>query len=392
MITQLDVQSWSKELLTGGAQFIQTASGTIFVVSNVRQDGSFAIFKSDPVPPQPGPGASFSTVAIYTFPQPNSDFDPVVAFDSTSGLIHIIGTRDTPTGVSPPTSNSQSSDLIKFVYDIAFAGPYPQTLPDPVVLTTASQIRNGYDIVVLANGNRVVAVSVIDATMQGAEVPPLFRATITQVGIASDTLTVTANNSFTGGQLVTFAGLTTSPTTTALNGMTLQVLAATATQFTVIYPFTSTYGPAGDTGTATPVYTGENLIAFELDTSDVYVPASIEVVASSPSRSGDTFSSVSLLTPDGADIELYYETHPKVFTFKDQLFAINRINRTTTVSPPVNSLWDTSPTNLFTFTGRYTDDRLTVLIDSAGNRYLSQVYWNQSTHPEGIIGNILLGT
>lgn len=396
MITVLDNQSWSKELVTGNGEFIQDPSGVVWVVSNVRADNSFAIFKSEPVPPQPGPGAAFGLpVATYTFPfhgsppLPNSDFDPVIAYDAVSGpnpLIHIIGTRDNAT-------NPAKSDLVKFTYDTVTT-----VLTGPVVLTSASTIRNGYDIIVLANGHRVVAVSVIDATMLGAEVPPLFQATITQVGIASDTLTITANNSFMAGQLVTFSGLTTSVTTQALNGLTLQILAASSTQFTVVYPFVGTYGPAGDTGLATPVYTGENLIAFELQDTmsppaqDAYVSGSIEVVASSPSRSGDTFSSVSLVTPDGADIELYYESHPKVFTFKDQQFVINRINRTTTISPPVNAVWDLSPTSLFTFTGRYTDDRLTVLIDSTGNRYLSQTYWNQSTHPEGIIGNVLLGT
>ena len=329
-----------------------------------------------------------------------------------SGLIHIVGTRDTPTGVSPPTSNSQSSDLIKFVYDTAFAGPYPQTLPDPIILTMASKIRNGYDMVVLANGNRVIAVSVIDATMLGAEVPPLFQAAVTSVEITGgnvapfdgtlghqpNLLTITANNSFSAGQLVTFSGLTFAA---FLNGVTVQIVSIISTTsppgqtgFTaaIVHP---SYGPTSEISPmalATPVYTGENLLAFELDALDAYVANSLEVIASSPNRSGDTFSSVSMITPDGADIELYYETHPKVFTFKDQQFVIKRINRTTTVSPPVNRVWDTSPTSLFTFTGRYTDDRLTVLIDSMGNRYLSQTYWNQSTHPEGIIGNVLLGT
>jgi hypothetical protein len=56
------------------------------------------------------------------------------------------------------------------------------------------------------------------------------------------------------------------------------------------------------------------------------------------------------------------------------------------------NVWDAAPTNLFTFTARYADDSLTVIPDLFGNRYLSWSFWTQSNHPEGIIGNVMLGT
>lgn len=465
MITTLDTQSWSKELVTGNAQFIEI-SGILYVVSNVRADNTFAILQSTPAPPAPGPGAQFTPVAPvaqYTFPVPNTSFDPVVAYDSvTAGgpYLHIIGTQNNP-------DNPQLNDLVKFTFNINT----PNTLT-PVILTSASSIRNGYDIITLANGHRVVAVTTVDATMQGAEVPPLFQATITATSLAGaptqPVLTVTANNTFSQGQLVKLNGLTTS---TFLNGQIVQVLAATSTQFTAIFNG-SNYGTTGDTGTATPVYSGENLLVFELDTSDNYIANTLQILASSPARSGNTFSSVSLVTPidtvnnfgNGLNVEVYWEAHPKVFNFTDQLFTINVANRqlvaeitqvaittnvltvtannnfqptqqvllnglttatflngqTVTITSNISGTaftanfthadytqaldtgtatltsgipdWDVNPTPLFTFTGRYTDDRLTVTPDSFGNRYLSQTYWTQTNHPEGITGNVVLGT
>src|SRR5208282_2830593 len=186
------------------------------------------------------------------------------------------------------------------------------TLSGPIILTTASAVRDGYDMVVLANGHRFIAVSVLDATMVGAEVPPLFQATITNVAIATTgtpaetTLTITAINTFSEGQLATLTGLTNA---TFLNGLTVQVLSADPTQFTAAFTTNFPDYSATDTGLATPFYSGENLLAFELwDTPlpDSYLSGSLYIVASSPDRSGNTFSAVSLVTPDGLDIELYY--------------------------------------------------------------------------------------
>jgi hypothetical protein len=386
LLTTLDTQSWAKELVTGNAQFIEISAGsppasTIYVVSNVRADNSFAVLQSIPTPPASGPGAGFIAVATYTFPRTNSSFDPVVAYDPILGLLHIIGTQDN-------ALNPRYSDLIKFTFNTN-----TQTLSGPITLTTASAVRDGYDMVVLGNGHRLVAVSLLDATMMGAEVPPLFQAPITYVEISTivgppdeTLLTVTANNTFSDGQLVTLTGLTTA---TFLNGAAVQVISATPTQFQAAYTTDYPAYSAADTGLATPFYSGENLIAFELDTNDAYVTGSLYVVASSPDRSGDTFSAVSLVTTDGVNIELYYGAHPKVYTFKDQLFTINLVERT--AGSPPSTGWGTS-VNLFTFTSRYADDSLTVIPDSFGNRYLSWSFWTQSNNPEGITGNVMLGT
>jgi len=385
LLTTLDTQSWAKELVTGNAQFVEISAGspptsTIYVVSNVRADNSFAVLQSIPTPPvgaAPGPGSNFVTVATYTFSRPNSGFDPVVAYDQNSGLLHIIGTQNN-------AINSRYSDLIKFTFNTN-----TNALSGPITLTTASAVRDGYDMLVLANGHPFIAVSLLDATMLGAEVPPLFQATITNVAIGTitgppdeTTLTITGSNSFSEGQLVTLTGLTNA---TFLNGLTVQIISATPTQFTAA--FTTDYPPysAADTGLASLFYSGENLIAFELDTNDAYVSGSLYIVASSPDRSGNTFSAVSMVTPDGVNIELYYGAHPKVYTFKDQLFSINLINR-------ISGTWDATPTNLFGFTARYADDSLTVIADAFGNRYLNWSFWNQSNTPEGLIGNVMLGT
>lgn len=292
MLTTLDTQSWAKELVTGNAQFVEVLKGsppepTLYIVSNVRADNSFCVLRSVPTPPTgvaPGPGAVFTTVATYTFSQTNSDFDPAVAYDPNSGSLHIVGTQNNPTG-------HNSSDFIKFTFDTN-----TNTLTGPVILTIASQVRDGYDVAVLENGNCIVAVSVLDATG----------------------------------------------------------------------------------------YPGENLLAFELN-GDTYV-GSVKIIASSPDRSGNTFSAVSLVNPSGTnDIELYYGAHPKVYNFKDQFFTVNLTHRT-------SGTWDATPTNLFTFTARYADDSLTVIPDLLGNRYLSWTFWTQSDTPEGIIGNVVLGT
>jgi hypothetical protein len=61
MITTLDATAWSKELLSGNAQFVEVGT-TIYVVSQVRNTNpqTFVVLKSNPVPPDPGQGGSYS--------------------------------------------------------------------------------------------------------------------------------------------------------------------------------------------------------------------------------------------------------------------------------------------------------------------------------------------
>lgn len=72
-------------------------------------------------------------------------------------------------------------------------------------------------------------------------------ATITNVSLTSNVVTITANNAFLVGGKVKLAGLTTS---TFLNGQTLTVASATATQFTANFTHANVSSHS-DTGTAT---------------------------------------------------------------------------------------------------------------------------------------------
>lgn len=278
----------------------------------------------------------------------------------------------------------------------------------------------------------------------------------------ANTLTITGTNTLNPGDQVFLSGLTVA---TFLNGQTVTVGTASSTQFTA--PFThGVYGPANDTGIAsvvdtgsiTPNFTGETLISFELNSGDA-VTGPIQTLANSPLRSGNTFSSVSLITPDAVNVEVYWESHPKIINFKDQFFTVNQTNRlgttpitatsitsnvltvtaannyvtgnsvtltgtaegflngqtvTVVTSTPTQftaafthanytnvsdtgsvvatpPIWDAATTQLTQFQGRYSDNRLTAVFDANGNRYLSQNYYTQTNHPEGLTGNLILG-
>lgn len=443
MITTLDTTSWSKELVTGNAAFIESPSsptGTLYVVSNTRDlasvgggfgfgfggnfgnnygpaNGGFVVLESTAVPPAPGPGSSFITRASYNFPQPNNDFDPVLAIDPLAlpnPVIHIIGTRSTPTGGT--TSSTQLNDLIKFTYDTV-----THALTGPFVLSTGARVRGAYDIAVLQDHNTVVAVSLAEPIIMNATITGVafggITALITATSVTANVVTVTAANTFVTGDTILFAGLTVS---TFLNGQTVAVLTASPTQFTATfvrpnYPttadtgtaspagvltlstaqpsdqfspgqwlllngltnatwlngqliqvltvdgvitalflFPGVYPPTPDTGTATPV--GDSLLTMELDTASVLVPGSGRIVASSPSRTGDSYDAVSLVTANsvaggfgfafgfdfgnavGSEVELYYQTHPKNFTFADQIFKINVVFRQSVAGITATSL------------------------------------------------------
>jgi hypothetical protein len=428
LITTLDTLSWGQELVTGNAEFVETPStptGTLYVVSNVRELGggfgvgfgynfgnttpsvtSFEVLESTAVPPAPGPGSTFITRASYTFPQPNIDFDPVVALDLTATpnpVLHILGTRNTPTGAN--TSSSQLSDIIKFTFDTVTG-----ILTGPVVVAASvgTRIRSSYDICVLPTHDTMVAMSLTDPN---PTFPIPDYLTITSVGADNGTVTITlSSNTFLAGQWVLLDELTTA---TFLNGQVLQVVEATATYFTA-YLNTPNYPVTADTGVVEPV--GSSLFAVELDgTTNLPVANTATILASSPSRSGNTFDGVSLLAI-GPSIELYYQSHPKVFTFADQVFTINVIGYDYPAGGFGNNFgfnfginnpgfgfnfgfdfgnsfsgWSDSQV-LTTFTARYSDNRLTVLTDILGNRYMSLTYWSQLNHPEGIVGSVLVGT
>lgn len=438
MITTLDTLNWGKELQTGNAEFVETANNELFIVSNVRNNGfgfgrgfgnsfaspyQFVILKSDPVPPAPGPGSSFGAqppanapVATYTFPQPTTSFDPVVTLDVTTGLLHILGTRDTPTGGF--TSSSQTSDLIKFTFDTVGLGGLQG--PFVIAASVASRVRGAYDIGVLDTQNTIVAAALTDPAIT----MPQLTAVITAISANANLVTVTVNTmptQFVPNQWVLLDGLTNA---TQLNGVLLLVQTATATSFTAIFQ-TPNYATTSEPGGATAVAVGSSLFAVELDKStNLPVPTTATIIASSPSRLGDTYDGVSLLV-NGTAVDLYYQSHPKNITFKDQVFAINHVGRNSPASvgfglsfgysfggfgmggTPATGFgynfgfgfglgqygtWDETPQVLFTFSARYTDGRLTAVQSADGTRYLSLTYWTQLNHPEGIVGNVLMGT
>ena len=452
MITVLDTLSWGKELVTGNAEFVETSGNVLYIVSNVRNNGfgfgrgfgnsfaspyQFVILKSDPVPPAPGVGATFNgaippnsnPVATYTFPQPTVDFDPVATFDPSTGLLHILGSRDTPTGSS--TSSNQTNDLIKFTYDtvgLTLSGPFV------VGASVGNRVRGAYDIGILDTGNSLIAAAFTDPTVTS---PPL-QATINAVKAEADLVTLFINPMavpFVPNQWILVDDLANA---TFLNGAVLRVVTVTPTYVTAVFQtanygfnqgfgdnfgfsFNSGLGAVADTGHALAM--GSSLFAVELDTSNAPIAATATIIASSPSRSGDTYDGVSLLV-SGASADLYYQSHPKLVTFKDQVFSINRVGLNSPASvgfglsfgysfggfgqggtPPTGfgynfgfgfgvsqyGTWDEIPTVLFTFPARYSDNRLTVVQSADGSRYLSLTYWSQLNHPEGIVGSVLMG-
>lgn len=446
MITNLDTLSWSPELVTGNAEFIELSppgfgldfghdfggggtGNTIFVVSNVRDTGAgfgenfgvtfgsefgFEVLRSRPTPPAPGPGSSFDVVASYIFPQPNTTFDPVIAYDDTgtNPVIHIIGTRNTPTG--PITSSSQSSDIIKFTFDTV-----AQTLTGPIVLSSGTRIRSAYDIAVLPNGNQIVVMSLAQPAIQGAN--PVSFVSI-QNGIA----TLSINSSmvpFVPGQWVLLDNFQNAA---FLNGQVVQVISSTASQFSFAFQlpdvgfgisFGNMFGSYAEPENGTPAPyafpVGDSILALELDVNSAVsqgfgynfgdsfgdsevIPMTATIIEASPTRSGNAFDGISLV-PNGSDIELYYQSHPKLVTFQDQQFTIKYTTVTSGfgqnfgISFGSNTNWALPATPLYSYYARYADNRLTVLADANGGRYLSETYWSQFNHPEGVLGNVLLG-
>ena len=96
---------------------------------------------------------------------------------------------------------------------------------------------------------------------------------------------------------------------------------------------------------------------------------------------GNRYGSVSLYTPDGATVEIYLESHSKVYSVNGMMSTISLITRT---APDTLS----SASSLTTFPIVYIDPDLTV-IGNGVSRYLSIGYYTQSGSQ--LVGNMLLG-
>jgi hypothetical protein len=367
LITTLDAgTSWQSELVSGNGQFVEVGS-VLWVVSQSRATNpqTFIILKSNPAPPDPGPGYSFTTVATYTFPQSTSSFDPVVAYDSSTQLLHILGTQD----------NGHNVDLIKFKFDTT-----NNTLSAPTTIVTASFIRDGYDIRSLVSGGTFLAVAVTDpqAILRSSGTVNTSAA-VTNVSLTNNIVTLTATTGFLPGDSIVCSGFSKAA---FLNGQTLVVATSSGTNITAAF-VGNNFSSTADNGQIRWL-SGHTLIGIDLDSTTTPITGSPVIIASSPTRNGDVFGSVSVISPDGLAIEVYFQTHPKSFTFQDLPFNIKRLQRASTLT------WENSPTTLTSFPARYGDNRLTVIAKS-NERYLSQVFFSQTAQPNQIFGNLLLG-
>jgi hypothetical protein len=124
------------------------------------------------------------------------------------------------------------------------------------------------------------------------------------------------------------------------------------------------------------------LLGFELDATNQVVGT--RQLASSLLRSGDTYGAVSVISPDGVTVEVYYEAFNKQLSFSDNTFNVMYLHR------DASGNWDTNATQLTTFTARYTDSRMTV-VAAGTSRYVNQVFYSQVVHYNGLIGSLLLG-
>lgn len=106
------------------------------------------------------------------------------------------------------------------------------------------------------------------------------------------------------------------------------------------------------------------LLAVEVATDNTLTYTTLE---QSPWASGATCGGISLLSPISANIELFYTSHPRSFTFKDTVVEIKRRIRTAA------NTWDVAQT-LTTYAGRFTDDKLTAIVTVDNGRALAQAY------------------
>ena len=146
MITSLGA-SWTIADLTGNSQFIYTSS-YIYIVTNSLNDGTFKLLRSEDL------GASFQAVAFGTLASGSTQFDPVIAFNANSGVLHIVGS----------CTIDGSENLLKFRHNIADDNIVNPVELIPVTILEGRKIHSGYDMVVQWDGKVRVAVSVTDST------------------------------------------------------------------------------------------------------------------------------------------------------------------------------------------------------------------------------------
>jgi hypothetical protein len=131
--------------------------------------------------------------------------------------------------------------------------------------------------------------------------------------------------------------------------------------------------------TALVTTTADTFYGIEMEPSGTI--AHTDVISTTTELGGNRIGTVSLITPDGVNVEIYYGSHLKRVTFQDFAISILGIGR----SAPSTY---TSPTTITQFQARHVDDRLTVIADGS-DRYLSQCYYTQVGL--NLTGNVILG-
>ena len=437
MITVLDNTPWSDVLIAGNAAFVDTAGSTssgfgfnfgnnfgnqlsaLYIVSNTRNvkgfgqsfgDGfgtasqDFVILGSNPVPPDPGPGATFSRLAQYQFPIPTGAFDPVCALDFHS--------------VAPLSAAANAS-----AGNTTYTGIFTVTIPNGtnVVISGFTQAANNGTFNVVSSSNNQLVVNNPSGIAEVRSAQVAYYTTDANKLHIVGTRTNALNPNVTDLIKFTYdlvAGTLTGPLLLASTGIKdAYDIAVLQGGYKIIV--VGVHDPGNVALYPATLPQGDSLIAIELDQNDNFVQGGLNisetgfgtnfgfnfgqdlpqfsprVIVNSPDRSGDTYSSVSVICADGVNVEVYYESHPKLVSFQDQVFKLWSVQGSGGAGfgglfgVAFGMGWN-QPVQITQFTGRFTDDKLTV-IQNGQDRLLTQVYYNQIAHPQGLIGNLLTG-
>ena len=133
---------------------------------------------------------------------------------------------------------------------IATASPTQFTIALPPALARVNEALSGdlgEAVVSLATSSTTgcTVTGIDDYNYEVVRIEGIDTVPITQIGITSNVLTVTANNTFSVGELVNFSQLKTN---TYLNGQTVTILTASGTGFTAAFNHTPNVTLAADTG------------------------------------------------------------------------------------------------------------------------------------------------
>ncbi len=318
--------NWALDELSGNSEFTLIGS-VLWLVGNSELTGvDFSYFYSTDF------GISWTKAGQYSFLQPNkTSFDPAVCHDA-SGFLHIIGTA----------SVSGTDSVYKFVLDTTLRWE-PNTFYPALSKIVDSNGNIQQTIGGGTSGPTEPVVWNTSGTTPDTGSPPMVW-TFVQAALQGP-FSVTTGEELEGDYDIVPLG----------NSNTLSVLS-------IITPDVAT-----------------QLRSFEINQAGTIVQT--QLIYSSASRVGSTFGAVSLVTPDGINLELYFTQHPKLLQFSDMTVLIQLANR-------IGGVWDVTPTTLRSIVCRQSSTKFTV-ISNGVLRYLTYVYYTQNR--AGLAGNSLFG-